>query len=186
VTDRDHFGDGDQKGNTICLADNPVNIPSPMSSVGKKASASDTNASFDQGIDFIPLACDPSSEAEWATRRRNVEYNERRNGRERTPPAREWDKGKASGSDTRVSRDRRGDYWDRDADHRKGKVRERSWERGSERNRSKRKLEIDADDFGENKRQRTAPSSRKAPWVKDVDWKRYNNVAELYVSPFEV
>ncbi|KAI8989833.1 hypothetical protein BD414DRAFT_414259 [Trametes punicea] len=80
------------------------------------------------------------------------------------PPVREWDKGKG-----------------------KAREREREIEREREREHSehagrKRKVdEIDFDDGYVSKKQRVAAASRKAPWVKDVDWESCTNVAEACV-----
>ncbi|KAI0636561.1 hypothetical protein C8Q77DRAFT_1154490 [Trametes polyzona] len=94
------------------------------------------------------------------------------------PPVREWDKGKGKGK----ARERE---------------REREWEREKEHAGRKRKAEeIDLDDGYANKKQRVAAASRKAPWVKDVDWDSCTNVAEMlhneveafvkYISPTPV
>jgi DNA polymerase sigma len=87
------------------------------------------------------------------------------NGRDRTPPTREWDKGKVGESS-------------RDGARRRDNPREQ------DRNRGKRKHEMifDLDDGYSNKKQRTDASSRKAPWVAGVDWDKCNNVAEMCVS----
>ncbi|OBZ65685.1 Poly(A) RNA polymerase cid14 [Grifola frondosa] len=76
----------------------------------------------------------------------------------------------------------------------------REWDRGKGKGRErgpKRKTdEVDLNDGYVNKKQRVAAASRKAPWVKDVDWDSCTNVSEMlhreveafveYVSPTPV
>ncbi|KAI0373072.1 hypothetical protein BV20DRAFT_1014460 [Pilatotrama ljubarskyi] len=92
------------------------------------------------------------------------------------PPAREWDKGKGKARE---------------------KEREREWDQEREHAGRKRKVEeIDFNDGFANKKQRVAAASRRAPWVRDVDWDSCANVAEMlhneveafvnYISPTSV
>ncbi len=65
------------------------------------------------------------------------------------PPERDWDKGK-------------------------GKAQERDGIGGR-----KRKADFDRNDGYNTKKERTDATSRKAPWVADIDWEGCTNVAEL-------
>lgn len=70
--------------------------------------------------------------------------------------------------------------------------RTREWDRGKpngldrtgkERDNGKRKYgsAFEPNDGYENKKQRMDAKSRKSPWVKDIEWERCRNVAELCV-----
>ena len=138
----------------------------------KRRKIEESNAgemNFDDGDDFIPFATfdtPPPSETEYDKRR---EYSRQ----DLAHPVRERDQ--------RGERDERYRESNSEKDSRqKGKVRERSRERDSDRHRGKRKSEPDASDDYDNK-QRTGPSSRKAPWVENIRLDRYHNVAQLYV-----
>lgn len=72
------------------------------------------------------------------------------------PRTREWDRGKTNDTDRN----------------------------GKDKDNGKRTytMAFDPNDGYENKKQRTDAKSRKSPWVKDIQWERCRNVAELYVS----
>lgn len=96
--------------------------------------------------DFIPFAfSEPEPEP--------VEKEEAR--RARSPPTREWDrgKGKAKATDGRQESDHAG--------------------------RKRKAEEIDFNDGYASKKERLAASSRRAPWAKDLKWEECANVAEM-------
>ena len=92
----------------------------------------------------------------------SLDENDAPSTRKGSPPAREWDEGKPKD---------------------KGKERERAREgEGGGAGRKRKAEEIDFNDGYANKKERVAAASRKAPWVRDMDWEHCANVAELYVE----
>lgn len=145
--------------------------PNPPSSTDKKVPTSPRakageppvlTAAFPEGGDFIPF--DDSGPELEKTQQPGQDQRERK----RSPPTREWDRGKVRVREPSPPSDQR-------------KRRERSWERDQKDSGRKRKHDTTFDDGYENKKQRTDAASRKAPWVSDVNWESCTNVAEMCV-----
>jgi non-canonical poly(A) RNA polymerase PAPD5/7 len=116
----------------------------------------DSSRSFEIGDEFIPFAVsDNEAEAPKTqdSRRSNVEITQEKT-RER-----EWDKGKL---DTHGDGSRHGG----------GRGTKRTYE-----------MVFDDEDLRDHRKRRQDfhPTSRKAPWIAEVDWDGCRNVAEMYV-----
>ncbi|TFK36381.1 hypothetical protein BDQ12DRAFT_699647 [Crucibulum laeve] len=128
------------------------------------------NTTFEEGDDFIPFTfSDPDEDGDasakpsrnkgkgkarddvvdYKTEDRKDEERSKRREREQTPE-REWDRGK-------INNDR---------------------DEGSARKR-KHEMLFDADEMQSSKKQRLDAASRKAPWVRSIDWDSCKNVAEM-------
>jgi non-canonical poly(A) RNA polymerase PAPD5/7 len=111
-------------------------------------------------------------------------------GRDQTPPrARDRERDRITVRERSRERERERS---RDRDRNREKYRDRERDRDRDRDGygdrngegiHKRKYEMvfDPNDGYANKKQRTNASSRKAPWVVDLNWDRCNNVAEMCV-----